>query len=54
MVRNNESIDDVFLFDEFLVLETELQQTAGRFCVGDQVTIADCCLIPQLYNARRY
>jgi maleylacetoacetate isomerase len=26
----------------------------ARFCVGSQVTIADCCLVPQLYNARRF
>ena len=27
---------------------------AGHFSVGDSPTIADCCLIPQLYAARRY
>lgn len=26
---------------------------AGRFSHGDELTIADLCLIPQLYNARR-
>jgi maleylacetoacetate isomerase len=26
----------------------------GRFCHGDQPGLADICLIPQLYNARRY
>ncbi len=25
----------------------------GRFCHGDSPTLADCCLVPQLYNARR-
>lgn len=25
----------------------------GRFCFGDTLTMADCCLIPQLFNARR-
>jgi len=25
----------------------------GRFCFGEQPTLADCCLIPQLFNARR-
>jgi maleylpyruvate isomerase len=25
----------------------------GRFCHGDSVTIADCCLVPQVFNARR-
>lgn len=27
---------------------------AGRFCHGDEVTLADLCLVPQLYNARRW
>ncbi len=27
---------------------------AGTFSVGDQPTLADCCLIPQLYSARRF
>ncbi|WP_305805598.1 maleylacetoacetate isomerase [Stenotrophomonas sp. YIM B06876] len=26
----------------------------GRFCHGDGPTLADCCLLPQLYNARRF
>lgn len=26
----------------------------GQFCHGDQPTIADCCLLPQVYNARRF
>lgn len=26
---------------------------AGRFCHGDAVTMADLCLVPQVYNARR-
>lgn len=35
-------------------MEQAVQATAGRFCVGDQVTVADLCLVPQLYNARRF
>jgi maleylacetoacetate isomerase/maleylpyruvate isomerase len=26
----------------------------GRFCHGDMPGIADCCLLPQVYNARRF
>ncbi|OYU40971.1 MAG: maleylacetoacetate isomerase [Pseudorhodobacter sp. PARRP1] len=26
---------------------------AGRYCHGDQVTMADLCLVPQIYNAER-
>ncbi len=27
--------------------------STGAFCEGDVPTIADCCLVPQVYNARR-
>lgn len=27
---------------------------SGRYCLGDTVTMADLCLIPQLYNATRW
>ena len=26
----------------------------GRFCHGDAPTVADCCLVPQIFNAQRY
>ncbi|MDO4706468.1 MAG: maleylacetoacetate isomerase [Comamonadaceae bacterium] len=26
----------------------------GAFCHGDQPTLADCCLVPQVFNARRF
>jgi maleylacetoacetate isomerase len=32
----------------FQALEKTLQTTAGRFCVGDKVTFADICLVPQV------
>lgn len=35
-------------------LETMAAPRAGRFLFGDAPTGADVCLIPQLYNARRY
>lgn len=28
--------------------------TSGQFCHGNQPTLADCCLVPQLFNARRF
>lgn len=34
--------------------EKLLPATASRFAFGDQPTMADACLIPQMYNARRY
>lgn len=34
--------------------ETLCKASAGKFSVGDQLTAADLCLIPQCYNAKRY
>ena len=28
--------------------------STGTFCEGDRPTIADCCLVPQVYNAKRF
>jgi maleylacetoacetate isomerase len=30
------------------------QDQPGRYCHGDEPTIADCCLLPQVYNAHRF
>lgn len=40
----------------FQALEDMLvgSQDTGRFCHGDSPGMADCCLVPQLYNARRF
>jgi maleylacetoacetate isomerase/maleylpyruvate isomerase len=37
-------------------LEAELSgaKETGRFCHGDNPTMADCCLVPQIFNAKRY
>ena len=36
-------------------LEAELARgPSGRFAHGDTPTIADCCLVPQVFNAQRY
>ncbi len=32
----------------------EKHPQTGRFCHGDTPTLADCCLVPQLYDARRF
>jgi maleylpyruvate isomerase len=32
----------------------EARSSAGRYCIGDDVTLADAYLIPQVYNARRF
>lgn len=38
-----------------LVVEQKLQRSgkAGRFCFGDTPSMADCVLIPQIFNAKR-
>lgn len=38
----------------FTAIEKLLAESAGIYCVGDDITLADCCLVPQVYNARRY
>ena len=38
----------------FGAIETMLARSAGAFCVGDAPSLADVCLVPQAYNARRY
>ena len=38
----------------FDALEALAAPRAGRFLVGDEVTLADICLVPQMYNARRF
>ena len=40
----------------FAALEERIQRgaTDGRHCYGDVVTLADVCLVPQMYNARRF
>jgi len=38
----------------FAAVEKKLAKSAGKYCFGDTVTIADLTLIPQVYNARRF
>jgi maleylacetoacetate isomerase/maleylpyruvate isomerase len=40
----------------FAALEDALgrDDARGRFCFGDEPGMADVCLVPQVYNARRY
>jgi maleylacetoacetate isomerase len=40
----------------FVALEAVLKDSAatGTYCEGDSPTMADCCLVPQVYNARRF
>ncbi len=38
----------------FKGMEQRLAKSAGEFCHGDTVSLADVCLIPQVYNAHRF
>ncbi|XP_053701591.1 maleylacetoacetate isomerase isoform X2 [Synchiropus splendidus] len=43
-----------FINRGFQALEPVLKQTAGVYCVGDEISMADVCLVPQVYNAERF
>jgi len=53
-----EQIDDWYrhwIADGLAKLEADLAQRAsGKFCHGEAPTLADCCLVPQIFNAKRY
>ena len=36
------------------VMESFVAKTKGKYCYGDELTLADAFLIPQLYNANRF
>lgn len=37
-----------------LELQAHEFSAAGRYCFGDAVSLADVCLVPQMFNARRF
>lgn len=43
-----------WIHEGFVAFERQLSQCAGLFCFKDTPTIADCCLVPQVYNAKRF
>jgi len=45
-----------WIHEGFAAIESLLTQSdaTGDFCHGDAPTQADCCLVPQVYNARRF
>lgn len=38
----------------FNAVEKQLVKTAGCYCFEDQITVADICLVAQVYNAHRF
>jgi maleylacetoacetate isomerase len=43
-----------WVIEGLAALERMAKERAGRFLFGDSPTLADICLVPQLYNARRF
>jgi maleylacetoacetate isomerase/maleylpyruvate isomerase len=45
-----------WIADGLAKLEGMLRQTqgTGTYCHGNAPTMADCCLVPQIFNAKRY
>ena len=45
-----------WVVEGFMALEKLLagNSRTGKFCHGDQPTLADICLVPQVFNARRF
>jgi len=55
--QTQEQIDTWYRYwiaDGLSKLEADLAGTSGKFCHGDAPTMADCCLVPQIFNAKRY
>jgi maleylacetoacetate isomerase/maleylpyruvate isomerase len=56
--QNDDQVNDWYrhwVADGLARFEADLTRGApGRFCHGDSPTMADCCLVPQVFNAQRY
>lgn len=38
----------------YIGLEKKLESLSGTYCVSDQISIADFCLVPMVYAAKRH
>ena len=55
--QSQEQIDAWYrhwIADGLAKLEAELSGGKGEFSHGESPTMADCCLVPQIFNAQRY
>lgn len=43
-----------WITEGFTALEVTVARHGGEFAFGDQPTLADCCLVPQVYSANRF
>ena len=55
--KEQEARDDWYahwVTEGFEALEVMAKDGAGKFLFGDAPSLADICLVPQMYNARRF
>lgn len=55
--QTQEQIDTWYrhwIADGLSKFEADLGQTKSEFCHGETPTLADCCLVPQIFNAKRF
>lgn len=55
--QSQEARDDWYahwVTEGFEALEVMAAKRAGKFLFGDEPSLADICLVPQMYNARRF
>jgi maleylacetoacetate isomerase len=55
--QTQEQIDTWYrhwIADGLAKFEADVKGGAGKFCHGDAPTMADCCLVPQIFNAKRF
>ena len=45
-----------WIAEGFAMMESHLagHKLSGTYCLGDQLGMADCCLVPQVFNAQRF
>ena len=43
-----------WITEGFTALEAMIARQGGAFAFGDQPSLADCCLVPQVYSANRF
>ncbi|QPQ54847.1 maleylacetoacetate isomerase [Allosphingosinicella flava] len=57
LAQPQEARDDWYrhwIVEGFTALETMARRWSGAFLYGDAPTLADICLVPQMFNARRF
>ncbi|MEA3587130.1 maleylacetoacetate isomerase [Pseudidiomarina sp. 1APP75-27a] len=45
---------DHWFTESFTAFEHSLNEVSGEYCVGDEFSLADVCLVPQVYSAQRF